>query len=52
VRREIEKGFTGQLPKITPPHFSKYDGQNATADDENADILENHFQAVFVRRDV
>jgi hypothetical protein len=52
VCREIEKGFTGYLPKITPPLFAKPDGLNATADDENADILKNHFQAIFDRRDV
>jgi hypothetical protein len=39
VCREIEKGFTGHLPKITPPQVAKPDGLNATADDENADIL-------------
>jgi hypothetical protein len=52
VCREIEKGFTGHLPKITPPQFFKPDRLNATADDKNADILKNHFQAVFDRRDV
>jgi hypothetical protein len=52
VCREIEKGFTGHLSKITPPQFAKPDGLNATSDDENADILNNHFQAVFDRRDV
>jgi uncharacterized protein with gpF-like domain len=40
------------LTKIKPPQFSKPDGLNATVDDENADILKNHFQAVFDRRDV
>jgi hypothetical protein len=40
------------LPKITPPQFSKSDRLNATSDDENADILKNHVQAVFDRRDV
>jgi hypothetical protein len=52
VCREIEKGFTGHLPKITPPQFAKPNGLNATSADENADILKNHFQAVFDRRDV
>jgi hypothetical protein len=49
---EIEKGFTGLLPKITPPQLPTPDGMNATAYDENADILTNLFQAVFDRRDV
>jgi hypothetical protein len=40
------------LPKIIPPQFAKSDGLDATVDDENADILKNHFQAVFDRRDV
>jgi hypothetical protein len=40
------------LPNITTPQFAKSDVRNATADDENADILKNHFQAVFDRRDV
>jgi hypothetical protein len=52
VCREIEKGFMGHLPKITPPQFVKYDGLNATSDDENADILKNHYQEVFDRSDV
>jgi hypothetical protein len=52
VRREIEKCFKGHLPKITSPPFSKPDGLNATSYDENTDILKNHFQAVFSRRDV
>jgi hypothetical protein len=47
---EIEKGFTGHLSKIKPPQFAKPDGLNATADDDNANILKNHFQAVFDRR--
>jgi hypothetical protein len=53
VCREIEKGFMGHyLPKITPPQSTKPDGPNATSDDEKADILKHHFQAVFGRRDV
>jgi hypothetical protein len=52
VCREIGKGFTGNLPKITPPQFSKPCGLNTTANDENADILKYHFQAVFFWRDV
>jgi hypothetical protein len=51
VSRGIEKGFTGHLPNITPTQFAKSDGLNATSDDENADILKNHFQAVYDRRD-
>jgi hypothetical protein len=38
------------LPKITTPQFSKSNGLNATSDEENADILKNHFQAFFDRR--
>jgi hypothetical protein len=38
------------LPNITPPPCSKSDGLNATADDDNAGILKNHFQAVFDSR--
>jgi hypothetical protein len=40
------------LPKITPAQFSKYGGLDATSHDKNANILKNHFQAVFDRRDV
>jgi hypothetical protein len=52
VCRDIEKGCTGHLPNTIPPQFAKSDALNAAADDENADILKNHFQAVFDRRDV
>jgi hypothetical protein len=44
VCREIKKGCTGHLPKITPPQIAKPDGLNATADDENADILKITFK--------
>jgi hypothetical protein len=40
------------LPEITPPQLAKYGGLDATAHDKNANILKNHFQAVFDRRDV
>jgi hypothetical protein len=44
------KVFTGHLHNIAPPQFAKSDGLNPTADDENAGILKNHFQAVLERR--
>jgi hypothetical protein len=40
VCTEIEKSFSGHLPKITPPQFGKPNGMNATVDDENKDIVE------------
>jgi hypothetical protein len=52
VCRETEKGFAGHVPKITPPQFETPNGLNEAVDDDNADILKDHFQTVFDMRDV
>jgi hypothetical protein len=42
----------GKLAQYSATPIFKPDALNATSDDENADILKNHFQAIFDRRDV
>jgi hypothetical protein len=48
---KLKKDSQDTFPRQHHPN-SKPEGMNATSGDENADILKNHFQAVFDRRDV